>query len=95
MSERSDYGQRRSFITYLDMAEVKPAPPQAKLFKILCCPLNTKTGYCIVESLFKPYVDNETDMNVIVGSLTPDAGNAVGDGDSDIHKAVRKVINVQ
>lgn len=52
------------------MAETKPVPASARLFKILCCPLNTKTGYCIAESLYKPYVDNDTDINVIIGNMS-------------------------
>ena len=46
-----------------------PKQKEAKLFRVLCCPVNTKTGKCIVDSLFMPYVDNIEDRNIIVGSF--------------------------
>ena len=50
----------------MDNEEVKP-PQEPVLYKILCCPVNNKIGSCIAESLYRPYEDNDEDMNMIVG----------------------------
>jgi hypothetical protein len=52
-----------------DGEPAKP-PPMPKLFKILCCPVNTKTGRAIVDSLAFPYHENEEDKNIIIGRPT-------------------------
>jgi len=51
-----------------DDGEVVKPPPEPKLFKVLCCPANTKQGATIVNTLSTPYTDNEEDRNTIVGS---------------------------
>lgn len=73
---------------------VKPKQKEARLFKVLCCPVNTKTGRCIVDSLYRPYVDNEEDHNIIIGRQAPDLGSRVPEGDQEVAYSVRKVIDV-
>lgn len=51
-----------------DDGEVVKPPPEPKLFKVLCCPANTKQGATIVNTLNTPYADNEEDRNTIVGN---------------------------
>lgn len=65
-----------------------PPPPEPKLFKILCCPINTRTGEALVKRLKYPYDKNEEDKNIIIGTKSKDS-------DYDYSKGVRKIIDVR
>lgn len=51
-----------------DSEQIKP-PPEPTLFKILCCPANTKIGSAIVNKLWYPYEKNDEDFNIILGKF--------------------------
>lgn len=51
-----------------DSEQIKP-PPEPSLFKILCCPADTKIGQGIVEKLWYPYENNDEDSNIILGKF--------------------------
>ena len=51
-----------------DSEQIKP-PPEPTLFKILCCPADTKIGESIVNKLLYPYEKNDEDCNIILGKF--------------------------
>jgi hypothetical protein len=50
-----------------DSEQIKP-PPEPSLFKILCCPVDTKIGQALVQKLWHPYENNNEDANIIIGN---------------------------
>lgn len=42
---------------------------EPKLFKILCCPIDTKKGQALVSKLHYPYANNTDDCNIIIGKV--------------------------
>ena len=77
-----------------DGSQAPPPPPEPKLFKILCCPVDTKKGHSIVKSLEKPYKDNEDDKNIILGKIQINEGSMAGNDKLFVPKGVRKVVDV-
>ncbi len=74
------------------MSEAEPAkpPPEPKLFKILCCPVNTKLSGALIDTLATPYENNDEDRNTIIGSITEDNSNTK----VEVPPQVRKIISV-
>ena len=66
---------------------VQKVPPEPTLFKILCCPITTKTGEAIIQKLYHPYEKNQEDKNIIIGSRAKGY-------EGPIPKKVRKIIDV-
>jgi len=69
-------------------SEVPPPPPEPKLFKIFCSPIDTKIGEALVEKLENPYENNNEDKNIIIGSMC-------GIDRSKVPSGVRKIIDVE
>lgn len=48
-------------------SEAPKVVKEPKLFKILCCPVDTKKGQALVQKLHLPYLNNTEDSNIIIG----------------------------